>query len=146
VKGAKWQEDSHFKHPARKVTALPSRGNNLKGPAGLLASSAKILLIASTLLAIEAGILIVLGEARDIVIKPFVLLGYVEICAMLFSSVGIICGMVGLILYRPYLYLTNKILFFRARRAPEVSDRYTYFENIPSPLRINNTEEDGAPD
>jgi hypothetical protein len=125
---------------------LPSLGNNLKGPAKLLASCAKTLLVASTLLAIEAGILIVLGEARDIVIKPFILLGYVEICAMFFSSVGIICGIVALALYHPYLYLSNKILYFRARRAPEVSDRYTYFENIPSPLRASNWDEDGAPD
>ena len=125
---------------------MPSLGNNLKGPAKLLASCAKVLLVASTFLAIEAGTLIVLGEARDNVIKPFILLGYLEIYAMFFSGVGIICGIVGLVFYHPYLYLTNKILFFRARRAPEVSDRYTYFENIPSPLRTNDWHEDGAPD
>ncbi len=125
---------------------MPSLGNNLKGPAKLLASCAKILLVASTLLALEAGILIFLGEARDIVIKPFILLGYLEIYAMSFSGAGIICGIVGLVFYHPYLYLSNKILFFRARRAPEVSDRYTYFENVPSPLRANNWDEDGAPD
>ena len=82
---------------------MPSPWSNLRGPAKLLASSATILLVASGFLGVEAGIMIVLGEARSIVIKPFVLLGYLEICAMVFSSVGIVCGIVGLIVYRPYI-------------------------------------------
>ena len=45
---------------------------------------------------------------------------------MFFSGVGIIFGIVGLVFYHPYLWLTDKIFYLRARRAPEVSDRYTY--------------------
>ena len=54
--------------------------------------------------------MIFLGPARNIVIKPFILLGYLEICAMFFSVIGIICGIVGLIFYHPYLYLSDKIM------------------------------------
>lgn len=119
---------------------------NLRGPARLLAVSATILLIASGLLGVEAGIMIILGPARDIVTKPFVLLGYVEACAMLFSIIGIAAAIVGLIFYRPYLYLSEKILIFRARRTPEVSDEHTSFEDVSQAAPTHNPEEDGSPD
>ena len=89
--------------------------------------------------------MIVLGEARSIVIKPFVLLGYLEICAMLFSSVGIICGIVGLIFHRPYIYISEKIYMYRARNAAQVTDQHTYFEDVAR-VHVPNPEEDGAPD
>jgi len=130
---------------ARKANAVPSPWRNLRGPARLLAKCATILLVASGLLGIEAGTMIVLGDARNIVIKPFILLGYLEICAMFFSSIGIICGLIGLIFYRPYLYISEKILILRARRSGEVSDEYTYFEDVPSE-HSQNPEEDGSPD
>jgi len=107
--------------------------------------SATILLVASGLLGVEAGIMIILGPARDLVVKPFVLLGYLEVCAMFFSSLGIVCGILGLIFYRPYLFISEKILIFRARRAGDVSDEHTYFENV-APVHTHNPEEDGAPD
>jgi len=112
----------------------------------MLAICATILLVASGLLAIEAATIMILGDARDIVIKPFILLGYLEICAMFFSTLGIVCAIVGLIFYRPYQYISDKILILRAHRAPEVSDRYTCFEDIPSPIRVHHHDEDGAPD
>jgi hypothetical protein len=124
---------------------VQSPWRNLRGPARILAINATILLIASGLLGIEAGTMIILGPARDIVIKPFILLGYLEICAMFFSSLGIACAILGLIFYRPYLLLSEKILFFRARRAGEVSDEHTYFEDS-APVHVHNPEEDGAPD
>lgn len=124
---------------------MPSPWSNLRGPAKLVANSAFILLVASGFLGVEAGVMIVLGEARNFVIKPFVLLGYLEICAMLFSSIGIVFGIVGLIFYRPYLYISEKIYMHRARRMPQVSDQHTYFESSPM-LHTANPEEDGAPD
>jgi hypothetical protein len=124
---------------------VPSPWSNLRGPAKLVANSAFILLVASGFLGVEAGVMIVLGEARNFVIKPFVLLGYLEICAMLFSSIGIVFGIVGLIFYRPYLHISEKIYMQRARRMPQVSDRHSYFETAPV-LHTANPEEDGAPD
>ena len=129
-----------------RVMALSSIGNNLKGPGRLLASCAKILLVASTLLAIEAVVMIFFSGLPDTIIKPLILLGYLEICAMFFSGIGIICGIVGLIFYHPYLYLSDKTALLLARRAPHGGYRYTYSENVPSPLRTNNSEEDGVPD
>ena len=82
----------------------------------MLAISATILLIASGLLGIEAGIMIVLGDARTLVIKPFILLGYLEVCAIFFSIIFIAAGIVGLIFYRPYLLIAEKIL--RLSRPP----------------------------
>lgn len=124
---------------------MPSPWSNLRGPAKLLANSALILLIASGFLGVEAGIMIVLGEGRNIVIKPFVLLGYLEICAMIFSSAGIICGIVGLIFYRPYIYCSEKIYMYRARNTAQITDKRTHFEDVPRVL-VPNSEEDGAPD
>ncbi len=74
----------------------------------MLAISATILLIASGLLGIEAGIMIVLGDARTLVIKPFILLGYLEVCAIFFSIIFIAAGIVGIIFYRPYLLISRK--------------------------------------
>lgn len=124
---------------------MPSPWSNLRGPAKLVANSAFILLVASGFLGVEAGVMIVLGEARNLVIKPFVLLGYLEICAMFFSSIGIVCGIVGVIFYRPYLYMSEKIYIYRARRMPQVIDQHTYSESTPM-LYTSNPEEDGAPD
>jgi hypothetical protein len=124
---------------------VQSPWRNLRGPARLLALCATILLVASGLLAIEAGTMLILGPARNIVIKPFVLLGYLEVCAAFFSLVGIVCAIVGLIFYRPYLYITEKIMISRAHNTAEVSDQNTYFEDVP-PLHTHNPEEDGAPD
>ena len=118
---------------------------NLRGPARLLALCATILLVASGLIGVEAGIMIILGPARSIVVKPFVLLGYLEVCAALFSIVGIVCSIVGFIFYRPYLHFSEKIMLYRARHTKEVSDAHTSFEDV-EPVPIHNPEEDGAPD
>ena len=120
---------------------------NLRGPARLLAVSATTLLIASALLGVEAGIMIVLGPARGILLKPFLLLGYLEACAMFFSLIGIVAAIIGLIFYRPYLLISEKIYIARARRTPQVSDEHTLFEDVESyPAHTHNPEEDGAPD
>jgi hypothetical protein len=89
-----------------------------------------VLLVAAALLAIEAGTMLILGPARGIVIKPFILLGYLEACAVFFSLIGIVCAILGLIFYHPYRYISEKIMIYRARRTPEVSDDYTYFEDV----------------
>jgi hypothetical protein len=112
----------------------------------MLGSCATILLVASTLLGAEAATMIILGPARNIVVRPFLLLGYLEVCAMFFSIIGIVCSIIGLIFYRPYLYVCERILKFRAHRAGEVSDKYTFYENVPSPARARHHDEDGSPD
>lgn len=89
--------------------------------------------------------MIILGPARGIVVKPFVLLGYLEVCAAFFSLVGIVCALVGFIFYHPYLYISEKIMIYRAHHTAEVSDEHTYFEDV-DPLPIHNPEEDGTPD
>jgi hypothetical protein len=113
----------------------------------MLSSSATTLLVASTLLGIEAAILLILGPAptRDLLIKPFILLAYLEVCAMFFSLIFIVAAIIGLIFYRPYLFLCEKMFQFRARRAGELGEQYTFYENVPSPIR-SHSEEDGAPD
>jgi hypothetical protein len=122
---------------------VQSPWRNLEGPTRLLADCATVLLISSTLLGLEAGIMIVLGDARDVVIKPFILLGYLEICGMFFSTIGIVCAILGLVFFRPYVFLGEQFRMLRARRAPQVT--YT-FENVPSPLHAFNPDEDGVPD
>jgi hypothetical protein len=112
----------------------------------MLAISATILLIASGLLGIEAGIMIILGDARTLVIKPFILLGFLEVCAIFFSIIFIIAGIVGLIFHRPYLLIAERILVYRARRAAQTSDKHTHFEDAGPYLYVHNPEEDGAPD
>jgi hypothetical protein len=113
----------------------------------MLGSCATILLVASALLGAEAGIMIILGPDRNIVVRPFLLLGYLEVCAIFFSIIGIVCSIVGLIFYRPYLYLCEKLLKIRARRAGEDNSQYTFYQNIPSPVRARHQDdEDGSPD
>jgi hypothetical protein len=114
----------------------------------MLARSATTLLVASTLLGIEAAVLLILGSApaRDLVVRPFILLAYLEVCAMFFSAIFIVAGIVGLIFYRPYLFICEKMFLRRARRAGELGEQYTFYDNIPSPIRTQNPEEDGAPD
>lgn len=131
---------------AREVRAVQAPWRNLQGPARFLAICGTVLLVASAMLGIEAAIMLILGQARSIVVKPFILLGYLEACAILFSSLGIVCGIVGLIFYRPYLYFHQKMLEIRARRAGEVSDKYTVFEDVNPAAPVHNPEEDGAPD
>lgn len=126
--------------------ALRGMWTNSPGPSRLLAKCATGLLIASALLAVEAGILMVLGPARGIVLKPFILAGYVEACAMIISLLGIVAAIIGLIFYRPYLYLSEKIYMYRARNAAQVSDAHTYFENVGFQPYSHNPDEDGAPD
>lgn len=94
---------------------------------------------------IEAAVLMVLGPARDIVLKPFVILGYLEACGIFFSVIGIVVSMVCLIFYRPYLFLREKLFFYRARRAGQVSDRFTFFETVPG-AHLHSHDEDGTPD
>lgn len=121
---------------------------NLRGPSRLLAVCATILLISSALLGVEAAIMIILGPARGIVIKPFLLLGYLEACAMLFSTLGIVAAIIGILFYRPYLYLSEKLYMYRAHHAAQVSDKHTYFEDVSanSTMHTHNPEEDGTPD
>jgi hypothetical protein len=109
-----------------------------------LAVSATVLLVASGLGGIEAAIMIILGPARDIVIRPFVILGYLEACAILFSVLGIVVSMICLVFYRPYLHTRERIFLYRARRAPQVNDDHTWFESVHGGL--HNPDEDGAPD
>ena len=118
---------------------------DLGGPSRTLAISATVLLVASALAGAEATVLMILGPARDIVIKPFVILGYLEGCGILFSVIGIVVSMVCLIFYRPYLEIREKIFLYRARRAAQVSDQFTYFETVPG-AHGHNPDEDGAPD
>jgi hypothetical protein len=123
--------------------------SNLRGPARLLAVCATILLVASAGLAVEAGILLILGPARDIVLKPFILLGYLEACAMLFSFLGIGGAIIGLIFHRPYLLIREKIFLFRAHHAAQVSDQHTWFEDVQTASASGhqyNPDEDGSPD
>ena len=117
---------------------------NLRGPSRLLAVSATILLVASALLGVEAGIMLVLGAARDIVLKPFLLLGYLEACAMLFSTLGVVAAIIGLILYRPYRYISDQLYLHRARRAPRISGKHTYFEEVHPASSAPNAENDRA--
>jgi len=107
---------------------MGSMWRNLRGPARLLAACATTLLIASALLGIEAAIMLILGPARSIVIKPFILLGYLEACAMVFSLLGIVAATIGLIFYHPYLYISEHVHLYRARHAAQVSDEHTHVE------------------
>ena len=119
---------------------------NLRGPSRLLAVCATILLIASASLGVEAGIMIVLGPARGLVFKPFLLLGYLEGCAMFFSLLGIAASIIGIVFYRPYLIISEKIYMYRARRAGPLNDQFTYEDVPPLPPHTRNHDEDGSPD
>ena len=118
---------------------------DLGGPSRSLAISATVLLVASGLAGAEAAVLMILGEARDIVIKPFVIAGYLEACAIFFSVIGIVVSMMCLILYRPYQLVREKMFMRRARKAAQVSDSFTYFETVPRG-HMHDPNEDGAPD
>ena len=107
--------------------------------------SATFLLVASGLGGFEAVVLMILGPARDIVIKPFIIAGYLEACAIVFSLIGIVVSIVCLMLYRPYQLISEKIFFYRARKAAPVSDQFTYFETVPRG-HMHDSDEDGAPD
>ena len=104
-----------------------------------------MLLYASAFGGIEAVVLMILGPARDIVIKPFVILGYLEACAIFFSAIAIVISIVCLILYHPYQLIREKIFFHRARHAAQVSDQFTHFETVPR-AQMRHADEDGAPD
>jgi hypothetical protein len=118
---------------------------DLGGPSRSLAISATVLLVASGLAGVEAAVMLILGPARDIVIRPFIIAGYLEGCAIFFSVLGIGLSMICLILYRPYLLIREKIFFYRARKAAQVSDRHTYFETVPQ-MAAHDPDEDGTPD
>jgi hypothetical protein len=102
---------------------------NLRGPARMVAISATVLLVASGMLGVEAGLMIVLGSGRDMVLKPFTILGYLEVSAIFFALLGIVAGVLGLIFYHPYRYISDSIFFYRARRAGEVSNDSISFED-----------------
>lgn len=104
-----------------------------------------MLLYASALGGIEAVVLMVLGPARDIVIKPFVILGFLEACAIFFSGIGIVVSIICLMFYHPYQLIKEKLFFYRARKAAQVSDQFTYFETVPR-TQMHQADEDGAPD
>lgn len=104
-----------------------------------------MLLVASALGGFEAVVLMILGPARDIVIKPFVILGYLEACAIFFSLIGIVVSMICIVLYRPYQFFREKAFMYRARRAAQVSDQFTYFETATAG-HAHNADEDGTPD
>lgn len=124
---------------------------HLAGPARPLAACATILLVASALGAVEAAVLMILGPAllsetfSDYLIKPFVILGYLEACAVFFSVIGIVVSFICLIFYRPYLFIREKIFLYRARHAAQVSDEHTWFESAKG-IHMPNPDEDGAPD
>ena len=130
---------------ARKAWIVRAPWRDLGGPSRSLAARATVLLVASALGGAEAAVLMVLGPARDIVIKPFVILGYLEACAIVFSLIGIAVSIVCIIFYRPYLLLSEKLFLYRARRGAPVSDPYTYFETVPRGP-IHDPDEDGTPD
>ena len=92
--------------------------------------------------------MIILGPARSILIKPFILLGYLEACAMFFSLLGIVAAIIGLIFYRPYRYISDRIYIQRARHAAQARDARMSFEAVPPDpaAYTHNPEEDGAPD
>ena len=118
---------------------------DLGGPSRSLAASATALLVASALGGFEAVVLMILGPARDMVIKPFVILGYLEACAIVFSVIGIVVSIICLMLYRPYLFISEKMYMYRARKAGQVSDQFTYFETVPR-THMHDPDEDGRPD
>ena len=118
---------------------------NLQGPPRLIGQCATVLLVASGMLGVEAGIMIILDQARDLVVKPFAILAYVEVCAIFFSTLGLFGGIIGALFYRPWLFLNDKIFFYRAQRARPVSDEHTYFDDFAT-LPFHNPDEDGAPD
>lgn len=127
------------------IAAVQAPWRDLGGPSRSLAISATVLLVASGLAGAEAAVLMILGPARDIVIKPFVIAGYLEGCAIFFSVIGIVVSMICLVLYRPYQAVREMMFMRRARKAAQVSDRFTSFETVPR-MHMHDPNEDGAPD
>jgi hypothetical protein len=118
---------------------------DLGGPSRSLAASATVLLVASALGGFEAVVLMILGPARDLVIKPFVILGYLEACGIVFSLIGIVVSIICLMFYRPYQSFSEKLFIYRARKTAGVSDRFTYLETVPR-VFMHDPDEDGSPD
>jgi hypothetical protein len=106
----------------------------------MTAISAVVLLVAAGMLGIEAGLMIVLGSDRDIVLKPFTILGYLEICAIFFSLIGTIAGILGLIFYSPYRYISDRIFLYRAHHSPEGGNEHFSFEDV-HPAQHHNPKE-----
>jgi hypothetical protein len=73
------------------------------------------------------------------------LLGYVEACAILFSLIFVIAAIIGLIFYRPYHYIREKLQMRRARLGGQDTPRYSYLETA-SLAPVRRFEEDGSPD
>ncbi len=126
---------------SEEVLLVPPPWRKLIGPARWLSVSATLLLIASALGGIEAGVLLILGPARDFLLKPFVIAGYLEACAMFFSLIFIVVSIVCLIFYHPYLYIRRKL----ARRAPQDDEDNSWSGSVYQ-APGHSREEDGAPD
>jgi hypothetical protein len=132
----------------RKAPAVKAPWRNLVGPSRTLAISATVLLIASGLGGAEAATLLILGPALsagpvdEYLLKPFVILAYLEVCAIFFSVLGIVLSIVCLMFYNPYLLIRDKIRAHRRSREEEemVWDGPVFV--APGHYR----EEDGAPD
>jgi hypothetical protein len=129
----------------RKARNVRAPWRDLGGPSRSLAASATVLLVASALGGFEAVVLMILGPARDLVIKPFVILGYLEACAIVFSLIGIVLSIICLMLYRPYQSMSERLYIYRARKTAQVSDQFTYFETVPR-APTHDLDEDGSPD
>lgn len=141
---AQWKDGPHL-DAARKVQNVRAPWRDLGGPSRSLAICATILLVASAMAGFEAVVLMILGPARDVVVKPFVILGYLEGCAIFFSLIGIVVSIICLVLYAPYQLIREKAFMLRASRAPQKSDQFTYFETVPR-VHLHNPDDDGAPD
>lgn len=117
------------------------------GPSRTLAISATVLLVASGLGGFEAAVVLILGPAiisgplSEVLLKPFVILAYLEASAIFFSLIGIIVSFVCLIFYHPYLFIRDKI---RARRSRDLEDSSSNGPVYIAPGHYR--EEDGAPD
>ena len=120
---------------------------NLMGPSRTLAISATVLLVASGLAGIEATVMLILGPAlnsgaaSELVLKPFVIAGYLEACGIFFSVIGIVVSIICQMFYNPFLYIREKI---RARRAPIEDDLSWNGPVYVAPGHYR--DEDGAPD
>jgi hypothetical protein len=118
------------------------------GPSRTLAISATVLLVASGLGGFEAATLLILGPAltagpvTELLLKPFVILAYLEACAIFFSVLGIVLSIICLIFYSPYLLIRDKI---RSLRRPRQEEELAW----DGPVYVapgHYREEDGAPD
>ncbi len=118
------------------------------GPSRTLAISATVLLVASGLGGVEAATLLILGPAlmagpvNEFLLKPFVILAYLEACAILFSVLGIVLSIICLMFYSPYLLIRDKIRSLRRSRDEDDGSWDGPVYIAPGHFR----EEDGAPD